>query len=198
MILRYLCQELGLATGQLNNLLQSQQGISPLVDKFGSGILVLLPKVASHRYADLSYIYVVLTSCFSIIRLGLQKLDKIFDVIYTALSQSKALCKMAEASILVPLISTGTVPRLLSSDPAARARLSVMEALSPVDPVDTPESSPALNLLELTIRSQPSGRSQDSPLLAVHGLSELEGSRGRSRGREGGHRSGDRFNLSMV
>jgi hypothetical protein len=48
-ILRYLCQELNMTHTQLNNILQAQLGIYSLVQAFGVGILVLLPKVASYR-----------------------------------------------------------------------------------------------------------------------------------------------------
>jgi hypothetical protein len=48
-ILRYLCRELGMSAGQLNNALQAQLGIYHFVKEFGPGILVLLPKVASYR-----------------------------------------------------------------------------------------------------------------------------------------------------
>jgi hypothetical protein len=48
-ILKYLSQELGIISGQLNNTLQAYQAIFQLAQQFGKGILVLLPKVASHR-----------------------------------------------------------------------------------------------------------------------------------------------------
>lgn len=48
-ILRYLCRELNMTPTQLNNTLQAQLGIYSLVQEFGMGILVLLPKVASYR-----------------------------------------------------------------------------------------------------------------------------------------------------
>lgn len=48
-ILRYLCRELNMSTGQLNNTLQAQLGIYYFVQEFGPGVLVLLPKVASYR-----------------------------------------------------------------------------------------------------------------------------------------------------
>ena len=52
-ILRYLCQELNMTSTQLNNTLQAQLGIYSLVQEFGPGILVLLPKVASYRQVSL-------------------------------------------------------------------------------------------------------------------------------------------------
>jgi hypothetical protein len=48
-ILRYLSRELRLEAGQLNNILQSQQGIFHLVQCFGLGVLILLPKAAAYR-----------------------------------------------------------------------------------------------------------------------------------------------------
>lgn len=48
-ILKYLARELGISSGQLSNTLQAHQGVFLLTQQFGKGILVLLPKGASHR-----------------------------------------------------------------------------------------------------------------------------------------------------
>lgn len=48
-ILKYLAQELNVSSSQLSNTLQAYQGIFLLAQQFGRGILVLLPKGASHR-----------------------------------------------------------------------------------------------------------------------------------------------------
>jgi hypothetical protein len=48
-ILRYLSRELDVSRNSLNNHLQNQSGIYYLVQEFGKGILVLLPKVAAYR-----------------------------------------------------------------------------------------------------------------------------------------------------
>lgn len=48
-ILKYLARELGISSSQLSNTLQAYQGIFLLAQQFGKGILVLLPKGASHR-----------------------------------------------------------------------------------------------------------------------------------------------------
>jgi hypothetical protein len=48
-ILKYFARELDISSGQLSNTLQTYQGIFLLAQRFGKGILVLLPKGASHR-----------------------------------------------------------------------------------------------------------------------------------------------------
>jgi hypothetical protein len=48
-ILKYLARELDISSSQLSNTLQAYQGIFLMAQQFGKGILILLPKGASHR-----------------------------------------------------------------------------------------------------------------------------------------------------
>lgn len=48
-ILRYLSHELDIPLGRLNNTLQAQLGIYYIVQVFGPGVLVLLPRIAPYR-----------------------------------------------------------------------------------------------------------------------------------------------------
>jgi hypothetical protein len=48
-ILRYLGRELEMPLGRLHNTLQAQLGVYHVVQEFGPGVLVLLPRIAPHR-----------------------------------------------------------------------------------------------------------------------------------------------------
>jgi hypothetical protein len=56
-ILKYLARELDITSSQLSNTLQAYQPFFLLAQQFGRGILVLLPKGASHRYNPLRFAF---------------------------------------------------------------------------------------------------------------------------------------------
>ena len=118
-ILRYLSRELKTPLGRLNNVLQAQLGIYQVVQEFGLGILVLLPRVASHR----------------ITRFGIQKIQEVVRELRVLVPETVTCCALAEANILVPILRREPLPLLLASRHDARSTLSLAEALTAVNPL---------------------------------------------------------------
>jgi hypothetical protein len=138
-ILKYLSRELDITTSQLNNALQAQQGIFQLAQQFGKGILVLLPKVASHRYV----VYVKpalsgLANLFRITRMGTQKMQRVTQILFDTLPEAVETCSAAE--LLIPYIQDdlpSPLPLFLGQQVMMRPRLSLLETVTMIRSVET-------------------------------------------------------------
>jgi hypothetical protein len=132
-ILRYLSHELRTPLGRLNNVLQAQLGIYHIVQQFGPGVLVLLPRVASYR----------------ITRFGVQKIQDVLRQMRPAIPGAVDCCSLAEANILQPILRGEPLPPLMADRVASRPTLSLAETLTAVTPREVTElRSETMALLE--------------------------------------------------
>ena len=137
-ILKYLSRELHIAPGQLNNALQAQQGIFQLAQQFGKGILVLLPKIASHRYVHNYANYVSQANFNRITRIGTQKMQRITQILFNTLPEAVEICSAAE--LLIPYTQKNPPlppPQFLGQQVTLRPGLSLLEIFTLIRSANT-------------------------------------------------------------